>query len=461
MSRSVILLAIFTIISVRVIYSCINNELKYEGNAISWYEILDPANRNVPSLSEQLAWQPKIEWFDNMDQAMQQAQQNYQPLFVTMRCIPCKQCSDFDKDVLENDGMLKEVLRNFVTVRLTSIRDIDLRLFPIDGFQDLDLSWWGWFFSPEGRTYGIYGGRDHVSDTTRMSVASLTLTCNRILAHHYDSRRNDWNIDGPIPDLSNTPITPLQLPGWKSWYSKAPQEYQEQTCLHCHQVSEVLRQPLIDKKLFNKHTDFDIWPLPENVGLIVNRDHGLLVDSVIPNSPAYKAGIIRNDILGAAGNRKLFSQADFMGVLHRGPKGKGTIPIYWLRGDEILKGQLELEDGWRKTILEWRKSVAEAAVGAHWGGGWPLRANSELRRKFKIANGEMSINPWFGNKPKGRAYEAGLRPFHTVIAVNGEKPEKHGRAFNLWFRMNYEPDDQITLTVLDKNGNQKFIKYKL
>jgi len=148
-----------------------------------------------------------------------------------------------------------------------------------------------------------------------------------------------------------------------------------------------------------------------------------------------------------------------MGVLHRGPKGKGTIPVYWLRGDELLEGQLKFKNGWRKTILDWRKSVAEAAVGAHWGGGWPLRASPELRKKFKLSDDKMCITPWFGINPMGNAYKAGLRYFHTVIAINGQRPNKHGRAFNYWFRMLYEPGDKITLTILDKNGNTKFITF--
>ena len=160
----------------------------------------------------------------------------------------------------------------------------------MQGYQDLDLSWWGWFLSPEGQTYSIYGGRDHLSDTTRMSIKSLVSAGNRVLDHHYQPDRKKWDIDGPIPHLAGIPYTSRDLPGWDSWYAKAPEEYREQKCLHCHQLSEVLRQPQIDEEKFDKKNDFDIWPLPENIGLVVNRDHGLLIDSVMADSPASKIG---------------------------------------------------------------------------------------------------------------------------------------------------------------------------
>ena len=60
------------------------------------------------------------------------------------------------------------LLRQFVTVRLTDALQLDLDIFRVEGYQDLDLSWWGYFLSPGGRIYGVFGGRDEVSDKTRI-----------------------------------------------------------------------------------------------------------------------------------------------------------------------------------------------------------------------------------------------------------------------------------------------------
>ena len=56
-----------------------------------------------------------------------------------------------------------------------------------------------------------------------------------------------------------------------------------------------------------------------------------------------------DDVLGGAGGRKLFGQSDFRGVLHRGPRGSGKIPVVWLRDGKVQRGELEVAEGWRKT----------------------------------------------------------------------------------------------------------------
>jgi len=66
----------------------------------------------------------------------------------------------FDKTVLEGGLELDPLFKHFNMVRLTSAHDLDLNLFPVDDYQDLDVSWWGWFFSPEGAIYSVYGGKD-------------------------------------------------------------------------------------------------------------------------------------------------------------------------------------------------------------------------------------------------------------------------------------------------------------
>ena len=109
------------------------------------------------------------------------------------------------------------LLRQFVTVRLTDALQLDLDIFRVEGYQDLDLSWWGYFLSPGGRIYGVFGGRDEVSDQTRISEAALVNTLQRVLAHHYDPRRSCWDIDGPRPDRRAAPRKILSLPGYRSW----------------------------------------------------------------------------------------------------------------------------------------------------------------------------------------------------------------------------------------------------
>src|SRR5687768_11683794 len=171
-----------------------------------WREVLGPSRAQWPE------GQAEIVWRADFAAALREARASNRPLFVTLRCLPCKQCQSFDQAVLEGGPELDPLLAQFVTVRLTSVSDLDLRVFPVEGWQDLDLSWWGYFLSPRAERYGVFGGRDEQSDASRISVQALANALRRVLDHHYDPRRVSWNVDGPQPKLDGAAPTPAQLP---------------------------------------------------------------------------------------------------------------------------------------------------------------------------------------------------------------------------------------------------------
>ena len=103
------------------------------------------------------------------------------------------------------------------------------------------------------------------------------------------------------------------------------------------------------------------------------------------------------DELLAAGDRRIFGQADFRGVLHREANPTGSILIRWLRDGRLMSGTLELGEGWRETVVWWRSSVSGGNIGSG-PGFWPLRGprdGVEARR-----NGGSS--PWWGQNARER-----------------------------------------------------------
>ena len=435
-----------------LVLSCCPCPATASGANRPWSEILAPANVRLP---EPL---PSVRWRIDVPSALKEAREQNRPLFVTMRCLPCKQCSAFDKSVFEGGAALDPLLRQFVTVRLTDAQAVDLRLMPMEGFQDFDLSWWGWLLSPEGKVYSVFGGRDEVSDETRISVPALAATLKRVLDHHYHPRRPAWDVDGPAPTQTGNPTTPKDLPGYASWRQRGGPEVKAQTCIHCHQVAEIVRQPAVDLRQFDKRRDFDVWPLPENVGLTVDRDHGLLVTQVTSGSPAEKAGLRPGDELGASGGRRLFGQSDFRGVLHRGPRGAGAIDLHWLRDGSVQSGTLNVSDGWRRTVLDWRMSVSQGNVGAG-PDFFPLPFNAGKRKAYGVPEGRMAVEPYTWDESAART--AGVRGNDCVIAVDGQSPDVAGRGFLVWFRQRYEPGDAVTLTLRDPQGKERKVSYRL
>lgn len=399
---------------------------------------------------------PAVVWLEDLARARAVAAREGRPLFVVMRCLPCKQCADFDAAVLEGGGALQPLLAQFVCVRLTSVQSVDLRQFPMPVLQDLDLSWWGWFLSPEGMIYGVFGGKDERGDSTRISPAALAATLKRVLDHHFDPRRADWNVD-IAPSPGEKPLTPFGLPGFPSWGRKFADLHPVQ-CLHCHQVAEILRQPALDAKRFDKVRDLSLWPYPENVGLELLRDDGLLVSEVSEGSPAATLGLKKGDRLGAAGPKKLFSQADFRAVLNQVPASGGELVLRWRRERQVLEGTLVLAEGWKKVNLSWRQSVADGNVGAHPGFAWPNPVGAEDRKRLNVPPKTMAVRPYLPKGTKWNAQRAGLNSGDIVVAVSGESPDLSGREFLVWFRTRFEPGDRVRLSLKNQKGESREIE---
>ncbi len=392
-----------------------------------------------------------VVWRTEFGEALGEAGATGRPLLVTWRCLPCEQCAEFDKNVLEGSGALDPLLRRFVTVRMTDAAALDERYFPYRTHQDLDLSWWAYFLSSDGSYYGVFGGKDHVSDATRISEAAFVESMERVLAHHYDPRRDGWGIDRPPGAASETKRLPTDTRGFALLQAKQPglgkPHPEHGSCLHCHQVGDMMNLEAVDAGRFQPAQFRGAWPLPENVGILLDRDDGLLVDEVTTGSAAEAAGLRAGDRLGMAGGVRLFGQADFRGVLHRASPGADAIHLGWLRGGEAQFGVLPVEDGWRETENWWRKTVYDGVVGPTMG-FFPLQGP-----QFDKGEG-LSVKPWMGQPPSQRPiYQTGLRPNMEIVAINGMSEHMPIRKLITWFRLNHAPGDEVVYTV---RGGEEF-----
>jgi S1-C subfamily serine protease len=88
-------------------------------------------------------------------------------------------------------------------------------------------------------------------------------------------------------------------------------------------------------KRFDKHRDFEVWPLPENVGLKVDRDDGLRVTAVEPGSAADKAGIKAGDIIVEFAGKPIKDLYAYTDALYAQKPGD-TVDVVVLRGTERL-----------------------------------------------------------------------------------------------------------------------------
>jgi hypothetical protein len=320
------------------------------------------------------------------------------------------------------DPPLRELARQFVLVRLTRMRDVNLALFDFD----YDLTWMGFFLGPREEVYGRYGGRDADSADGRVSVAGLCHAMEAALKRHRLAR--------PAP--GGTPAAPrtvADFPGFRGLPANA--------CVHCHQVYDLRRAALQAAGTWSLDEVW-VYPQPENVGLTLDADRGDRVAGLRPGSPADRAGLRAGDRLARVDGRDVASIADVQYALHRaGPAS--SLEVAWFRDGAAKKATLELPDGWRRTDVSWRWSLRGLDPIP------PLRGDdltAAEKAGLGLAPGRMAFRQ--GPFVSPHVEQAGVRQNDVVIGVDGKHLEMTARQFGAYLRLEYKVGDRPTFNLL-------------
>ena len=221
--------------------------------------------------------------------------------------------------------------KEFVLVRITRMRGVDLDLFDFD----YDLTWMGFFLHADGTVYGRYGGRDADSADSRMSLAGLRYAMQAALARHRRAEAKP-----PRPPMK-PPRTAEQYPA-RGDFPNAP-------------VSTVIRSTICAARVCKRPanggaSELWVYPLPENIGLTLDNDRGDRVARVAADSLAARLGIRAGDQLLTIDGRTIASFADVQYALHRAGSRDADNRLA-ARGTDAAKGDGTLPDGWRKTDI--------------------------------------------------------------------------------------------------------------
>src|SRR5206468_71444 len=98
------------------------------------------------------------------------------------------------------------------------------------------------------------------------------------------------------------------------------------------------------------------YPLPDNLGLVLDVHRGNVVGKVVPNSPAANLGLQPGDVLQRLNGVPMHSFADAQFALDRAPL-KGAVPITWTRGGKSETAELALPADWKRSDISWRPSL--------------------------------------------------------------------------------------------------------
>src|SRR6202022_2823363 len=64
--------------------------------------------------------------YNNLDEGIRAARAANKPMLVIFRCIPCEACQEFDDDVARRDPIIRDMLDEFVCVRIVQANVMDL-----------------------------------------------------------------------------------------------------------------------------------------------------------------------------------------------------------------------------------------------------------------------------------------------------------------------------------------------
>jgi serine protease Do len=320
-----------------------------------------------------------------------------------------------------------------VRVRLVQITGVDLNVFDFDH----DLTWAGFFMNADGLVYGRFGGRDARGPDTRNSLTGLRFAMEKALETH---RRHAQ--DKPA----------LPAPVYVEKYASA-RKVVRNGCIHCHQINEIRRQEEKDAGTWKRESVW-VYPLPENVGISLDPERGNSVRTVLPDSPAARAGLKPGDTLENLAGRTVYSFADAQYALHYAPT-QGNLDVSWSRAGQTLSGTLKVADGWRKTNLTWRPSMLDLLPRLTVF-GYDMTAKD----KKALGLGEKQLAFRQVAPVHSEAQAIGVREGDVIIGVDGLKMEMSVDQFLGHVRQNYLVGDRLTLNIL-RDGQRIGLRTKL
>lgn len=317
-------------------------------------------------------------------------------------------------------------------MRLLKIQGYDINLFEFD----YDLTWAAFFMNASDKIYGRYGARDAKGPDTRNSLAGLRHAMTAALAEH----RKDPGVkreDAPAP----------------LYIEKLPSAATYRGCIHCHQTKEIIRLEQQKTGTWDRDSIY-AYPLPDNLGIILDRDRGNLVKEIKAGSAAAKIGVKPGDVVATINKVAVNSLADAQYALHKAPAA-GKIAIAWQRDGKPFDDSLVLQAGWRRTNVTWRPSLLDMLPSLTVYG-------DDLTAKEKKALGLDEKRLAFRQQDEvhSAAKAMGVQAGDVIVGIDNKTLEMSMDQFLGHVRQNYLIGESATLNVI-RNGKKVDLRVKL
>ncbi|OAI48007.1 hypothetical protein AYO44_08095 [Planctomycetaceae bacterium SCGC AG-212-F19] len=315
----------------------------------------------------------------------------------------------------------------FVLVRVLNMRGVNLNVFDFD----YDHEWAAVLLSADETIYGRFSGSRADLNDKYLNLDGLRYAMAQALHSH-----------GEAPKDKGKP--PADLRRVEDYL--AAKRLKLSACIHCHQAYDFRREQAEEAGQFRTE-DIWVYPPPENVGLTLDPRQGNRVQTVAADAPAGRAGLRLGDVLRTVNGLAVASFADVQYALHRAP-ARGAIAVTWERDGKAMMAMLELPPGWRRSDISWRASTKRIGPdpAVH---GEDLTADE--KKALGLAAKRLALRQ--GNFVTTAARQAGIRQNDIIIGIGRQPLEMTAAQFLVHLRLNYQPGEQITFTIL-REGRQ-------
>jgi serine protease Do len=395
--------------------------------------------------------------YNDWDKAVAEAKKTNKPLMVILRCIPCEACSEFDDQLVRRVDEVRDLMDQFVCVRIVTANGLDLDLFQ----YDYDQSFHAFLMNADGTIYGRFGTRSESRDETQdMTMQGFRRALSLAIAWHkeYPANKNLFAAKhGPKPPVAR----PEEYPAFNGKYA-SQLNYEGanvvQSCIHCHQIREAERTWYRSAGRGIPENVVYPYPLPKVIGLTMNAEEAAEVKSVAEGSPAAQAGIQPGDQLLSLAGQPLLSIADIQWVLHRA-ESIAKLPAMITRNGRKSELTLDLPSGWRaKSDLSWRPTSWDLRRISL--GGMKLdEVTAEERRSLKIPDGSLALKAahvgQYGEHAKAK--QAGFQKGDVLVEFDGSRASRSETSLLAANFVDRKRGDQIPVKVL-RDGREIVLK---
>lgn len=376
--------------------------------------------------------------YKDFEAASAAARKTGKPILLMFRCVPCQCAAELDRQIKLGGNDLDKLLDRFVCLRVPEMNGVDVQRFQFD--RDLSLA--VIFLNADGAIYGRYGTRATQSrtETTHVSLPSFLRALERVLDLHADYPGNRAKLaakQGP----PGPPLLAEKMPHMREF----PGQQTVQNCIHCHMVGEAETEA---RTRSGTLTVSDIWcyPLPENLGLRLDINDGLLVKTVRSASLAAGLGLQPGDQILSLGGQPVISQGDIQWVLHHTPV-KAKLPVEFQRAGKLEMRVFELSGDWKQSNMPWRESLQ----GARPGFTMNILHPGDRKRAGLPADG-MALGVGYIT---GATAKKLLRGGDAIVAADGRTDFGTESELLKYMRLSQPPLKTVRLKIMRKGDTQE------